>query len=202
MPNVLPSAAFARSRLELVRHAPGHSYGRLYSSRHPDPLGVGKGPSRFSDPRRRKPEGLFGVIYLGTSLKVCFVEGSLRDRRNGAISDYPIDETELDTRHYAEITNTRALKLVDLRGDAPLRMGVPSDVIGASRQTLARQWSVAFHEHPEQPDGLLYPSRLNEELNLAIYDRAIPKLAVNRKGTLRRASGLAAVLERLRVALV
>jgi prophage maintenance system killer protein len=95
-----------------------------------------------------------------------------------------------------------SLKLVDLRRDAAIRMGVPSDVAGASRQSLARWWSVAFHEHPEQPDGIIHRSRLNAEANLAIYDRAISKLRVHRVTALINAKGLADVLEELKVALV
>ena len=81
-------------------------------------------------------------------------------------------------------------------------MGVPSDVARASRQSLARAWSVAFYEHPEEPDGIIYPSRLNLETNLAIYDRAVPKLGLHREMPLINASGLADVLNELRVALV
>jgi hypothetical protein len=47
-------------------------------------------------------------------------------------------------------------RLVDLRGDGPVRMGVPSDVARGSAQLLARQWSVAFHAHPSTPDGIIY----------------------------------------------
>jgi len=55
-------------------------------------------------------------------------------------------------------------------------MGVPSDVVGARDQTLAQQWSAAFHGHPDGVDGVYYPSRLNEERNIALYDRALPKV--------------------------
>ena len=68
-------------------------------------------------------------------------------------------------------------KLLDLREGHPVRMGIPSGVIRGASQSLAHRWSVAFHEHPEQIDGLIYPSRLNGETNLAIYERAVSKLA-------------------------
>jgi hypothetical protein len=78
-------------------------FGRIYQARYPDPLGFGKSPSRFSDPRQRAEAKRFGVLYLGTALKVCFVGAVLRDLRNGAVGDYPIEEAELSARHYAEI---------------------------------------------------------------------------------------------------
>jgi RES domain len=81
-------------------------------------------------------------------------------------------------------------------------MGVPSDVVRASQQSLARAWSLAFYEHSEAPDGIIYPSRLNNETNLAIYDRAIPKLVLYSTTPLIGAKGLAGILNELKVALV
>lgn len=109
---------------------------------------------------------------------------------------------ELTRRRYAEIATTTDLRLVDLRGENGVRMGVPTDVVRAQRQNLARQWSLAFHEHPSQPDGILYPSRLNGATNLAIYNRSIGKLQPKRVVTLFGALGLAQILEDFRVGLV
>jgi hypothetical protein len=196
-----PTSAFASVKLETATVAPGRRFGRLYFDRYPDPLGFGKTPSRFSDPRRRIPSRRFGVLYLGESLKVCFLEALLRDLRDGVAGDFPLAERELHVRQYAEIAVADELKLVDLRGDAAIRMGVPSDVARASQQSLARAWSLAFHEHPEQPDGIIYPSRLNAETNLAIYGRAISKLTARSVTPLIKARGLAQVLDELKVAL-
>jgi len=197
-----PRAEFARVELETATIAAGQRFGRLYFSRYPDPLGFGKTPSRFSDPRRRIERNRFGVLYLGESLKVCFLEALLRDRRNGVVGDFLLSEHELHVRRYAEIGIARQLTLVDLRGARAIRMGVPSDVVHASKQSLARWWSVAFHQHPQKPDGIVYASRLNNETSLAIYDRAIPKLAVHRATPLIAAAGLAGILNELKVALV
>jgi hypothetical protein len=197
-----PTSAFSTVKLETAKIGPGWRFGRLYFGRYADPLGFGKTPSRFGDPRRRIPSNRFGVLYLGKSLKTCFLEALLRDSRNGVVGDFPLAEHELHIRKYAEITAAHELTLVDLRGDAAIRMGVPSDVAGASQQSLARWWSVAFYEHPEQPDGIIYPSRLNTETNLAIYGRAISKLTVHSVTPLINAKGLADVLDELKVALV
>lgn len=142
------------------------------------------------------------MLYLGSSLKVCFLEAVLRDERDGVVGDYLMDETELDTRRYAEVELREALKLIDLCGDGPVRMGVPSDVPRGSKQTLARKWSVALHDHPEQADGIIYPSRLNGETSLAVYDRAVRKLIAPRVHVLRRAPGLARVLDDVAVAII
>lgn len=202
MPDVPPPPDFARAKLEIETLSRGRTFGRIYWSTYPDPLGYGKSPSRFSDPRRRVDANRFGVLYLGDSLKVCFLETVLRDRREGILDDLPIEEVELTRRRYAEIATTTDLRLVDLRGDNAVRMGVPTDVVRAQRQNLARQWSLAFHQHPSEPDGIIYPSRLNGATNLAIYDRSIGKLQPKRVVTLLGALGLARVLEDFRVGLV
>ncbi len=81
-------------------------------------------------------------------------------------------------------------------------MGVPSDVAGARDQALARTWSAAFHAYPDRPDGVLYPSRLNEERCLAVYDRALGALeAASTPPLLDRRTELAAILDELEIAL-
>ncbi|MSP00134.1 MAG: RES domain-containing protein [Acetobacteraceae bacterium] len=198
----LPSAAFNRVILEKAIVPAGARFGRIYEARHLDPIGFGKGPSRFSDPRRLVARNRFGVLYLGSSLKVCFVEAILRDDRDGAVGDHEIGNASLGRYRYAEIEVIDALTLVDLRADGPIRKGIPSDVAGASAQSLARAWSAACHDHPDAPDGIVYASRLNEETNLAIYGRAVPKLKSVRVQPLVSASGFADVLNTLRVALI
>ena len=138
-----PTPSFNRAALHLATVDSGTRFGRIILNRHSDPLGFGKTRSRFSDPRRRISSHRFGVIYLGETLKVCFLEAVLRDSRNGAVGDYPMDERELHVRCYAEIEITAPLSLVDLRGEGAIRMGVPSDVARASRQSLGRAWSLA-----------------------------------------------------------
>lgn len=197
-----PPPGFKNAKLDIEIVPAGERFGRIYLNAYPNPLGYGKSASRFSDPRRRIAENRFGVLYLGETLKVCFLEALLRDRRDGHIGDLPMEETELDVRRFAEIETKEELRLVDLRDDHAVRMGVPSDVAKSSRQGLARTWSLAFYEHKAAPDGIIYPSRLNGHVNLAVYDRAIPKLLPHRVVPLIGASGLASVLRELQVGLV
>ena len=201
MAGVVPAQLFVKATLDRVTIEAGKQFGRLYLSRYPDPLGFGRTQSRFSDPRRRIPANRFGVLYLGSTLKVCFVEAVLRDRGDGRNGDLLLDEEELVARSFANIEVTTPLTLLDLREDGPLRMGIPSDVARGSKQRLARRWSLAFHEHPVQLDGILYPSRLNGEINLAIYDRAMGKLAARSTTALLRQHELASVLRDLKVGL-
>jgi hypothetical protein len=182
--------------------AVGRRFGRIYLGRYLDPLGFGKTPSRFSDPRRRVAANRFGVLYLGETVKVCFLEAVLRDQRDGAIGDLPMEEAELHARRYAEIEIAAPLRMVDLRDHGAIVMGVPTDVAKASSQTLARAWSLAFHEHPDKPDGIVYPSRLNGHTNLAVFHRAIMRLRPVRMMKLIAAPGLATVLNDLKVSII
>lgn len=144
----------------------------MYRHHHPDPLGYALVPSRFSDPTGQA----FGVVYLGASLSVCFAEAILRDRGDGRVVALPLPFSEIEGWVCAEIELTEELRLIDLTGDGALRMGVPSDVMGARDQATARVWSAAFHMHPDQVDGILYRSRLNEEHNVVLYSRALSKI--------------------------
>lgn len=202
MAGVKPPAEFAKAKLELEIVPVGRRFGRIYLGAYPNPLGYGKSPSRFSDPRRRVASNRFGVLYLGQSTKVCFLEAVLRDQRDGLIDDFLIAESELAARRYAEIEVASELKLVDLREHRAIRMGVPTDVARSSEQALARSWSVAFHDHSVSPDGIIYPSRLDGSTNLAIYGRAVRKLRPIRVTQLLAAPALANILNDLRIGLV
>lgn len=202
MPGIQPTAAFSRVTLDIAPIAVGKEFGRIHRLAYPDPLSFGKNPTRFSDPRKRISANRFGVLYLGSSLKVCFLETILRDERDGVVGDVEVEERELDDRLYAELRVREPLRLLDLTGDGPVRMGIPSDVVRGSHQGLARRWSVAFHDHPATVDGIVYPSRLNNETNLAIYGRSAAKLEALRNHGLKRAPGMADVLDDFLVALI
>lgn len=176
----------------------GSDWRRMYETRFPNPLGWGPGRNRFSDPTGHA----YGVVYLGSSAKVAFVETLLRDAADGRGEDCVLELAEIEARSLATIRVIEPLRLVDLTGDGALVMGVPSDVAGYSDQTLAQQWSVAFHDHPDQPDGVYYPSRLNEERCIALYDPALGKLEARSTPRLVECGDeLAAILDDLSIAL-
>ena len=191
-----PPSAFNDVTLLTRRIAIGRTYGRINRASFPDPLGFGYNPTRFSDPKKQ-----FGVIYLGDGLAVCFLEAVLRDQRNGVVGDYPIGMSELTSRTYANIGTVAPLKLIDLTGDKKVQMGIPTDVTNASDQTLGRLWSQAIHDHPAGVDGIVYDSRLSKKLNLAIYDRALPKMRCLLSVPLVEATELPFVLNRYKVAI-
>jgi len=174
-----PPKGFESRPLTVTEMPKGSSWRRLYLSRFPDPLGYGYGPSRFSDPvtSLARP-ARFAVVYFGSGVKVCFLEAILRDRGVSRIKSFPIEWKELENWTCAELRVDETLRLVDLRGDHLVRMGVPTDVARARSQKLGRLWSRAFWSHDAKPDGIIYDSRLNGGTNIAVYDRALAKLSV------------------------
>ena len=100
----MPPAGFASRALSLADVARGAAWRRLYQSRFPDPLGYGFSPSRFSDPETTLvPPERFGVVYFGSSVKVCFVEAILRDRGVARTQTFPIEWAELEAWSCAEV---------------------------------------------------------------------------------------------------
>jgi|SRR5215217_3643850 len=129
-----PGPALAGRALVLKTIPAGEIWRRMYETRFPDPLGWGRGSSRFSDPTG----AAFGVVYLASSAKAAFVETILRDAADGRGDDFVIDIAEIQRRSLATLRVKTPLRLVDLTQDARLVMGIPSDVTGAADQTLAR----------------------------------------------------------------
>ncbi len=187
-------------------HAPSRSRGwlRLYRDRYPDPLGFGLGPSRFSDPRIGDP-GVkpYGVVYLGRTLKVCLIEAIVRDRGDAHLGPLPVALSELEHTTCAEIAPRAPLSLVDLRGDGPVKMGIPTDAVRAADPSLGQAWALAIHEHTAAPDGIIYPSRFDGETNVALFNRALSNVRSRSVGPLlERRAELAALIRSLDLSVI
>ncbi len=132
------------------------------------------GEGRFDSPRAG-----FGVLYLAENVAGAFVEVFCRQ------SIRAVSEKRLNTHHLAQFQASRALNLVDLTGPGPIRMGLGDARIASGDYTAARRWALAFRDHPEQPDGLLYRSRHDPEQHLAaLFDRTEPILRCKSFGTM------------------
>jgi hypothetical protein len=100
----------------------GARWVRFVKAGHPDALGAGVAPSRFSDPilaRGRSPRWL--PIYLGRSFTLCLQETVLRDRANAVVpGPFLISRMELAVWDWAEIEITQDLHVTDLRLPVPV----------------------------------------------------------------------------------
>jgi hypothetical protein len=190
------SAQFVKRRIEA-----GAVYHHIFLDRHPDPLGFGLSPSRFSDPRRQVKHR-YGIYYVGATFEVAFLETLVRDSRNQNPGSLVIPLDELDRYVHVPITIDQPLDVVDLRGGNPITMGIPTDAVRARSHRHGRQVSLSLYRHQDRPDGICYSSRLNEEENLAIYDRAVHKLRAGPRRKLDHCDALAPVLDRYRIVMV
>ncbi len=91
---------------------------------------------------------------------------------------------------------------MDLQGGNAVALGVPTDAVRASPHRLGQRASLAVYQRADRLDGILYPSRLNGDENLAIYDRAMPKISAGPRLKLGRCPELAPILTAYRVALI
>ena len=69
--------------------------------------------------------------------------------------------------------------LVDLRGDGPVHIGAPPAVAHDTNHAAGRALSAAVHTGVPDADGFLYRSRFTGDACVAVFDRAIGKLAVS-----------------------
>ncbi len=182
------------------RVAAGTIYHRIFDDGHPDPLGFGLASSRFSDPRRIKRR--FGLLYAGSTLEVAFLETIVRDRRNLNPEVLWVTMQELDRYAYVAIEVEQELDVVDLRGGNPIVMGIPTDAVRGRAHREGQRLSLSTYRHPVRPDGITYSSRLNEQENLAIYDRAVAKLRAGPRLKLRECKELDEIFDRYRIAIV
>ena len=194
-----PTPHFQARRLVTTTIAVGRTWRRIYDDAHPDPLGYGSRPSRFSDPTG----AAFGLVYGGESAKVAFVEAILRDLAIGTGGDFPLELTALTTKILATLEVIEPLTVIDLTGDGLVKMRIPTDIAHRRDHRLARRWGQAIHDHVDEVDGILFASRLIGHQNIAIYDRALHKLKGAATPHLMDCRGeVAAIFDDLELALV
>lgn len=166
-------AAYANARLR-QQLRPIHLDGAYRVTRarhHATPLAAVPTPSRFSD-----PNGSYPVLYGASTVACAFLESRVRnilDRR----ARRAIPRSSVDDAIVVAFRSTSSLLLIDLRGDGPIRLGAPTAVTHDSRHTAGQALSAAIYSGVDEADGLVYASRFTGDLCLAVFDRALPKLA-------------------------
>jgi hypothetical protein len=125
------------------------------------------------------PAGQFGALYVGVDIYGAFIETFGRQ-----LSTRDIQWAQLAAREMAVILQSRPLRLVDLIGPGLSRIGADARLADGSYE-ISRRWALAFHEHPDQPDGILYRSRHDpSRFCIAIFDRAASALSARSIGSL------------------
>lgn len=120
---------------------------------------------RFDSPGRA-----FGTLYAARTAEIAFAETLLRGQR-------PIvAESELHSRSFCEFKLLRAVRLAKLHGPSLIAIGATAAVTSGGYD-VSQAWAQALHDHPDQPDGILYRSaRDNDRFALALFERAATAL--------------------------
>lgn len=139
------------------------------------PLHFGRsGANRFD-----APSAQYGILYLAADAYGAFVETFGRQ-----LGQRSVEVARIASRALSQVVQGRPLRLVDLTGPGLSRIGADARLTATSYD-LSQRWALAFHEHPAQPDGLLYRSRHDpSRLCAAIFDRAAGALTAISLGSL------------------
>lgn len=161
-----PPSGLAAAPLPLARWERGRSVLRIHRLKH-GPLhwsgGGGKPPAGRFD----SPSGRFGVLYAAQDFAGAFAETVLRQPRQLLVS-----LAEIEARALSVLVIGADLALVDLTGPGLSQLGLDARMLSGPYETCGA-WADALHDHPAQPDGILYPSRFDpSQPCMVFFDRA------------------------------
>jgi hypothetical protein len=144
------------------------------------------------------PSGQFGTLYLAEDEYCSFIEAFNQQIIDRGPLGPIVSGKGLANRCLCPVGATRTIRLVDLTNGAALRQLSPEadNRINDGPHAVSQRWSLAFWEHPSQPDGLYYRSRrAPERFSIALFDRVAPELESNcEQNLLRDPSRLGAIL--------
>jgi hypothetical protein len=165
-----PPASLASRALPLADAGPGTGLCRIHRS----PYGAvffSPGPGKPPAGRFDSAAGRFGVLYAALSFDCAFAEVLLRNPARRIVSF-----SEIAGRSLALVGLRANVRLVDLTGPGLSRLGLDARLLSGGYDACGA-WADALHDHPEQPAGILYPSRFDPSGRcVALFDRAAPDL--------------------------
>jgi hypothetical protein len=131
------------------------------------------GPLRRFDHHRGSVSGpaadpARGIYYAALGLDGCLVE---------IFGDTRL--IEFGEHHVARPRLTRDLRLLDLRGNGAMRAGSVAALAKIADYAQSQAWSRYFYEHEEiytRVDGLIYLNAHNDDMAIALYERAFDAL--------------------------
>lgn len=175
-PHPEPPEDLAQRPLPIRTIASGTIWYRLHPLAYEErPLYFGRGREH----RFAAPADEYGVLYAGDSPHCAFVETFGRE-----LGIRVVTEAVLRTYCLAEVRVVGDLRLVDLTGARLRRLNADARLPHGD-YPLTHRWSRAFWSHPNQPDGLCWHSRLDDDrLAFALFDRAKTLVAPSCRGSL------------------
>ena len=142
------------------------------------------GRNRFDAPGC--PNGAYRALYAAADAHGAFIETLGR-----ATGKNRVDRQTIRDMCLARLETTRTLDLVDLSGAGLAHVGADAGLWAGRDYALCGRWALAFWQHPQQPDGLYYPSRHDpQRASLLLFDRAQGTLRCEEQGELADQSHL------------
>jgi hypothetical protein len=160
--------------LRLTTVPAGTTWLRIQHCRHTSALFWGRNELG----RWNAPNGQFGVLYASDTVEAAFAETFGRDliATHAPTALKFLSSQELRERCLAQLWVERELRLMDFTGPALQALNLDARLLHTcDALEICQQWSRWLHDAPEQPDGILYPSRLFPSAkNVAVFDRCSP----------------------------
>ena len=158
----LPLPSLAASALP-VRTLENVEFRRLHESGR-DPVYFSLNPGhRFSH-----PHGRWGLLYLAGTVNTCIWERFGDDILNPGS---PVPRSVWIQRQLSTIRVSK-VQVCDLTDEnVRAQVGVDLSALHHTDLSVPQAWGLAVQEHPNAFEGLLYPSRLDGQRCLALFDR-------------------------------
>ena len=164
-----PPADLATRRFPITRIK--CSWWRIHSIAY-DPIFFGTMGNRFDAPKDGSGKHPYGVMYVARDAHGAFVETF--GHKTGIRL---IERSRLAQRGLAKVTVDRPLRLVDLRAEGLARLGADEALTAGPDYAISQAWSLALHEHPRKPDGVIYRARHDpSRFSAALFERVKPHL--------------------------
>lgn len=175
---------------------------RIFPARHAAaPVGAGPGDSRFAT-----VAGGHRLLYAAEDFRTAFVETVVRDSFDDGRNPRTVDWVEIEARVWAVLDMVGPevrLRALDLRRDGALRLGVPTDVVGARDHAAGRVLGAALFGGHADIDAILFDSRLTGGAAIAVRaEAAAEKLVATVASELASHPDLVATLDAYRVGIV
>lgn len=118
-----------------------------------------------------------GIYYAAFTLSGCLVE---------CFGDTGV--IEINEQCVCQVEITRVIKLLDLRGSGAMKAGSVAALAKTADRTVSQQWSRYFYDAERiysRIDGIIYFNAHNDEVAIALYERAIDGLACSQNQVIR-----------------
>ena len=86
---------------------------------------------------------------------------------------------EIRAEEVCRVEITRPITLLDLRGSGAMKAGSVAALAKTADRSLSQEWSRYFYEQEDiyaSVDGLIYFNAHNDDMAIALYERAIDGL--------------------------